>query len=644
MNKKIIASTIQLMVVLPTLYGCSQGAVSNSAQVPAKAPVQATAQTFDAQSAPNVLWIITDDHRPDSISGYNKAMFGTKESPLGYVESPNTDKLIEEGTLFTTAFSNSPMCGPSRGSLLSGRYPFRNGHYAFELTHTNPDFVRPTVPESVRDVGYQTAVFGKEDAYIYAWGPGQGFHDAGFFDYKVHFKHDLQKNGKGDLFTTVHWGHDENGKLQNMGSAEKVIYPDGSEKTYVIRRKNGELTAEEIAAKDAVTEEFDILRAYTRFNQNLILGGVNPMPQDETVDAYIVKELQNYLENADKRFKTSWGKTARGADSSKPQYIQLGFHLPHTPVLPPKEVRERFQDKVYNIPDYDRSETELLPRSLQQVQRAGDIYPMTYEEKQQAIQDYYAFAAHGDYLVGKAVESFKKYSEDNGQEWLIIYTIGDHGWHLGEQGTMAKFGPWKQSVANAAIVTSSDKSLIPAGAVYKDMVEFVDFAPTVLTAAGIDVNQPQFDYLDGYNLFDVYNEKLPKREYALGEINAIGSPRGYLHTDRFRFSMRTRPFNNWVREDQLGKDIKWALEATPEEAEMVLYDLEYDPLEQKNVAYDADYAELADWFRNKLGNIVLGDRRAEADWSKANSYYISDFALGADDKVADIPADLIPTL
>ncbi|WP_143873435.1 sulfatase-like hydrolase/transferase [Catenovulum sediminis] len=600
---------------------------------------KAATPTF--KSKPNILWIITDDQRPDSVSYYNKLVYGQAESPLGYVESPNIDKLAEEGVFFTQAFNQAPVCGPSRGSMLSGRYPFRNGHYAFELTHQNPDFVKPTVSQSIRDYGYQTATFGKEDSYIFKWGPGQGFHDANLYDYQVHFKHDLQKNGIGDLFTKTlyDWSNEQNPK---QGAVETVLYPNGEKKQYFISRHNAELTQQDLAEIESVNQEFGLLRAYTRANTSLILGGENPKPAGETVDAYIVKEFKNYLENANQEFKTSWGKTAKGADTRLPQFLNLGFHLPHTPVLPPKSFRGRFKDKVYDIPKFEKSELAKLPEQLRRIYNAGKIDAMTYEQKQQAIRDYYAFTAYGDALIGDAVEAFKKYSIENGQEYLIVFAIGDHSWHLGEQGMEAKFGPWKQSVANAVLVVSSDKSVVPSGGVYRDLVEFVDFAPTILSAAGADVYQEKFSYLDGLNLFDVYNENLPKRDYILGEINVIAGPRAYLHTKRFRFSMRTRPFNGLVKAHQLGKNLKWALNAPAEKVEMSLYDLEKDPLERNNVAYDPEYKALAAWFRQKLGNIVLGDGRAEADWSKANSYHISNFAAGADDKIADIPADLIP--
>jgi arylsulfatase A-like enzyme len=94
-----------------------------------------------------------------------------------------------------------------------------------------------------------------------------------------------------------------------------------------------------------------------------------------------------------------------------------------------------------------------------------------------------------------------------------VFTVGDHSWHLGEQGIMATFGPWWQSTANAAIVVSSDKSLIPTGGHHDEMIEFVDFAPTMLAAAGVDLQNPEFDFLDGESLFDVISGTAPKRDY-----------------------------------------------------------------------------------------------------------------------------------
>ena len=261
----------------------------------------------------------------------------------------------------------------------------------------------------------------------------------------------------------------------------------------------------------------------------------------------------------------------------------------------------------------------------------------------QAIQDYYAFCAYADALIGESVDAFKDYCLKNKQEYLIIFTVGDHGWHLGEQGIMAKFGPWKQSIHNAAIIVSSDKSKVPAGNVSNEIVEFIDFAPTMLAAAGIDVESEEFDYLDGYDLIQVItNSDNFQREYAIGEVNVVCGHRAYMRSKEFAFSMRTRDRWDVANSDNLNHDIKWALTCDRPKADMALYDLRNDPLEKVNLANHKNYIALADWFRNKLGTIVLGDGRVECDWTKPSSYALSNFATGADNKKLDIPADLIP--
>ncbi|MCM2371508.1 sulfatase-like hydrolase/transferase [Rhodopirellula sp. ICT_H3.1] len=598
----------------------------------------ALAPMITAAEKPNILWIVTDDQRPDSVRAFNRLVDGKDESPLGYVESPHIDKLAAEGILFTRAMCNSPACGPSRGSMHSGRYPFRHGHYAFELTHQNPDFVRPVVPQIIREHGYATAAFGKDDPYIYRWGPGQGFHDPGFYDVRVHDKNGLQRGGIGDVATLEAFG-----KGGYLGGTEVVFYPDGTKRTYFLQRKDGKLNEEDLAAIARTNKELDILRSYTNGgNKSLIFGGVNPKPAEDTADAHIATEMKNYLANAGRTYKTLWGQELQGANTAKPQFIHLGFHFPHTPVLPPKSFRDRFQTKKYRVPDFDKEELAKFPPQLLRLYNSCKVDGMTEAEKQQAIQDYYAFCAHGDSQLGEAVEAFKAYCKSANQEYLIVFTIGDHSWHLGEQGIEAKFGPWGQSVANAAILVSSDKNLIPAGGHYDKMVEFVDFAPTLLAAGGVDIQASKFDFLDGVSLFDVFNGTAPPREYTLGEIHLVAGPRAYMYTDRFRFSMRSRPFPGQVNEQNMGQNISWALEAPVEKLDLALYDLKHDPLERNNVANDPNYRELAGWFRNKLGNIVLGDGRIECDWSQANRYSLSDFAKGADDKHADIPENLIP--
>lgn len=66
----------------------------------------------------NILWIVTDDQRRDALECYNLATRGKKSSSLGYVSSPNIDKLASEGVMFVNSYTNSPICGPSRGPII----------------------------------------------------------------------------------------------------------------------------------------------------------------------------------------------------------------------------------------------------------------------------------------------------------------------------------------------------------------------------------------------------------------------------------------------------------------------------------------------------------------------------------------------
>lgn len=591
---------------------------------------------------PNILWIITDDQRADALQCYNRATTGKNESYLGYVMSPNIDKLAAQGTMFVNAYNNSPMCAISRASMHMGRYPFRSGHYKF-FSHQEADVSKPLVSQMLRNEGYGTAAFGKTHWSVYKNRNKKDQPNA-MFDLVVHFKKDLQNKGFGDIFTSGATAEFPDGIFKLIDRKETTIYPDGSIHKYITNDIINGVPEADKKMHAKVDEDFDILRIYTRPHNTLIIGGENPQPAGKTIDGLIVEEMKRYLKNTNKTYQTISGRKVEGADTSKPLFLNLGFTWPHTPVIPPKEYRKIFKNKNYKIPEFSTDELSNFPPQLVIHYNECKSDQLTDKEKLQAIRDYYAFCAYGDALIGEAVEAFKAYNDARGEEWLIVYTVGDHGWHLNEQGVMAKFGPWKQSVHDAIIVVSSDTSKFPAGKVVTDITEYVDFAPTFLAAAGVDISKQTYDYLDGYNLQDVVEGTAPKRAYALGEINVVNGHRAYMRNLEFAFSMRTRDRWDVVRSPNQNKDVRWALTCDRPKADMALYDLRVDPLEKNNLADHRDYKALADWFREKLGNITLGDGRVECDWSLPNSYNISNFAGGADDKKLEIPKHLIPKI
>ena len=101
-----------------------------------------------AAKRPNVLVIITDDQRWDALSCLGNPM----------VKTPNLDRLVAEGARFANAFVTTSLCSPSRATMMSGLYAHRHG--VLNNFTEYPDAL-PSYPKRLREVGYETAYFGK---------------------------------------------------------------------------------------------------------------------------------------------------------------------------------------------------------------------------------------------------------------------------------------------------------------------------------------------------------------------------------------------------------------------------------------------------------------------------------------------------
>jgi arylsulfatase A len=106
------------------------------------------------ETRPNLVVILADDLGIECLSTYGGKSHAT----------PNIDKLRAQGMRFNHCFSN-PFCSPSRASLLTGRYPFKNGlkevlhSQRQEETHLSPQ--QPSFPRQLKSAGYATAIAGK---------------------------------------------------------------------------------------------------------------------------------------------------------------------------------------------------------------------------------------------------------------------------------------------------------------------------------------------------------------------------------------------------------------------------------------------------------------------------------------------------
>ena len=103
------------------------------------------------QQPPNILFIFTDDLAWQAISAYGDAR--------QLLETPNIDRIAREGVRFDRCLVTNSICGPSRATILTGKYSHRNGFY--NNSNSRFDGTQQTFPKLLQAQGYSTAIIGK---------------------------------------------------------------------------------------------------------------------------------------------------------------------------------------------------------------------------------------------------------------------------------------------------------------------------------------------------------------------------------------------------------------------------------------------------------------------------------------------------
>ncbi|MHC4398276.1 MAG: sulfatase-like hydrolase/transferase [Planctomycetota bacterium] len=148
-------------------------------------------------SKPNVVWIFLDNVGYGDLGCYGN----------GEIRTPHADRLAEQGVLCTGFYIGSPSCMPSRGALLTGRHPVRNGlneqiYLIDELEQVGLPRDEVILPRYLKEAGYTSGCFGK---WNLGFAPGSRPTDRGFDEYfgNISGNCDYETyvyNGRNDLY------------------------------------------------------------------------------------------------------------------------------------------------------------------------------------------------------------------------------------------------------------------------------------------------------------------------------------------------------------------------------------------------------------------------------------------------------------
>lgn len=261
------------------------------------------------------------------------------------------------------------------------------------------------------------------------------------------------------------------------------------------------------------------------------------------------------------------------AAKDEPFFLRVSFHAPHVPCRVPKEY---FIDPAtIDLPLPTEEELNSKPRFEREQLRvyAGGL-DLNKEQIDICRGTYYGMVSLVDSQVGRLVEALEKSGKlDN----TIIAFNSDQGFQLGEHGLWKKRVLYEQNVCVPCIMTCP--ALLGKGKVIDEPVEMIDFVPTLMDLAGLDVPKS----IPGRSLMPLISGKAKKWNKAVFcEIDHSGSMYEELRNrSGRRLMVRTKEWK-----------LIYFMDERAEDKDGALYNLKNDPEEKVNLYNLKEHAKV----------------------------------------------------
>ena len=372
---------------------------------------------------PNIVFIMSDDHAVSAVSAYQDWL--AKIAP-----TPNIDRIANNGMLMTRTFNTNSICGPSRASILTGKYSHVNGFFKNEKGG-DFDASQMTFPKLLQKAGYETAVIGK-------WHLGTS--PTGFDYSKV----------------MINWG--------GQGTYFNPVFLENGRDTIVERKRHSSAQVAHDALK-WLDKSRDKNKPFMLMYQ--FKAPHRPWEPDP--------EFKNLFIDGDFPHPANFNDDYKGREAAKSQWMEIENHMNRRDlkVPPPEGLSRRELNDYYAFGNKGEFWTPI--DTLQGAALKNWKY-QTY------IKDYLRCVAGVDKAVGQMLD----YLEANGlsENTVVIYT-SDQGFYLGEHGWFDKRWMYEESFRMPFMI--SYPKIIEPKSKNSNLLLNIDFAPTLLDLAGIEI-------------------------------------------------------------------------------------------------------------------------------------------------------------
>ncbi len=489
---------------------------------------------------PNILLITSDQQHWNTLGVTNSK-----------ISTPHLDRLCQEGTRFTRAYCNSPVCSPSRATLITGQYP--SWHGCWTIGVKLPEDV-PTLGDTLQKAGYATSLIGKAHFQPLASDPEGG-------QVSLECQPTLRDLEFWRDFTGPWYGFEHIELARNHADESHV----GQHYALWLEEKG-----------------LSNWRDY-----------FDPFPEDDNAPY-----REHHWDLPQEFHYTTWTaeRSIANIESSvkadKPFFLWASFHDPHPPYLVPAP-----WDTMYDPADMEpgtlmQGELDRMPPHFAQTQEEQPDFSPWREtpwanhgfhshhiadaELRKHIAVYYGMISFMDAQIGRILNSL---DELGIAENTIVVFSTDHGHFLGQHGLIAKGAFHYEDLLRLPFVVRW-RGEVPAGAESSSLQSLIDLAPTFLSACGLPVP----GVMQGVNQLGVWKGQSPSaRDMVITEFRHQPTAvhlRTYIEA-RYKLTV--------YRDQEYGE----------------LFDLERDPNERFNLWDDPQSAEIrAEMLRKSLNSEI----------------------------------------